>query len=192
MRLPVVVLALLVLLPLVHAGTQADPEIVDSPPLLDAAYGALRGDTTLDAPEINLVAAWFDMNETTIEVTWEVVNASHRFKSPEALGFSMGFDCNGTLLGVDAYVQESPNFIGGTLEFYPAHLQASVDGNLIHVEVPRSALAAVGCSTVLRHTIASSLLAISTTDPNFKSGGGSLWFRDRAPDVGYGRDFALT
>ncbi|SRR5581483_1635187 len=191
MRSLVVLLALLLLLPFVQAGTQAEPEIMDSPPVLDAAYGATRGDTTLDAPEIDLVAAWFSANDTTVGVTWQVVNESHRLQEREVQGFGMTFLCGATHLYAEADLggpYRSPiGLITGWNDIAPV----TVEGDFIHAEFPRSAFDAYSC-TVLTHTLASSILAISTTNPNFWSGGGNLWWRDRAPDVGFGRDFALT
>ncbi len=191
MRLPVVVLALLLVLPLVHAGTQADPEIVDSPPFLDAAYGALRGDTTLGAPEIDLVAAWFGSNDTTVGVTWQVADGTHRIEANEDLTFGVAFSCGTQLLDIHAQVSSIPGATFGGMSFWDAHVPVTVDGNLIHVDIPRSAFASHSC-TLLKNTMAGSLLSIATTDPNARSGGGPLWWRDQAPDVGHGRDFALT
>src|SRR5581483_4278500 len=186
MRVPLVVLlALLLVAPMAHAGDQSGPDITDGSFPTDPALMALRGDTTAGAPEIDIQAVWLSTNATDVTVTWEVLDGTHRLQANETILYSLAFDCGTRTYTLD--VEENPDGRSyGHLQGVNSVVNVTFDGNLITAGTGR---AYFPCAT-LTHLHASSILLLQTS-PTTWWGGGTVWRRDVAPAQGYGRDFTF-
>jgi len=192
-------LALAFVWPLAHAGDANDPEIRDGSRDVDPDFVSIA----LGAPEIDLLAVWFDANDTTVAFHWQVVDASHRLFADEGRSFALTFRCGSdeaaaivTLLPAFTYQGESypPESTASVTVYHPDNgttegedSAAWETGNVAHAEAPRSLFRCVSFT----QEIATTNLLIHEGNGQWGGPSGSGWFRDIAPDQGYGRDFAL-
>lgn len=196
---PMMTLTVLIAVLLVHpahAGTRTDPEIRDD--LLDVSSPILPYIShTIGAPEIDIVVAWFEVSPSTVAASWEVADATHRIHAEESRSLVMIARCNSAELEVGWHDGPATERMPATSFAYAwvAHPDGSQDfaevpflqeGNIIRVEFPRGILPC----TKLTHTSASSILALPDGSGG-RSGGGVAWWRDAAPNNGYGREVSL-
>jgi hypothetical protein len=190
MRSSAILLALVVLVPLAlpgaGAGSEQNPEVLDPASDVDVLSG-FGVATTVDTPEIDIVAAWFESNATSVRISWKLVDASHRLQQEEGRSYAMACYSNGidVLVAVDISPVHASAFvdIGSTT---PKKINFTESGNIIRADIPRAILPGGTC----RQTHASSLLTVHVGNM-WTGGNGVFWWRDVAPDVGYGRDAAF-
>jgi hypothetical protein len=174
------------LVPVAVGGSPQDPEIRGNPDKLVSTNGG----TTIDAPEARIVAIWLDEpNDTAIRISWQVVDITHRFQSDEIL--ILWFDClsgpKGNRMEID---------IGGPFP-YPVgdvrsrdenlvwYVPVTISGNVASITVTREAFAQPQCV----EPIGGSMLAFKSSLSASWSTTSPVWWGQRAPETGYGRDF---
>lgn len=172
------------------AGSPADPEIVDGTG--DIEVRPTWGIVNIARPSIDIKQAWFSSNSTTVSASWQIVDLSaHTIPEEEAVftfTYRDAYDHFGiidALLSAEGWrfrwTSVQPN---NTVEVRV--LDGEVLGDTIRADVPRSLI-----HGPLTRTAAGSILLLPDGRGG-SSGGGNVWFRDWAPDYGYGRDFTPT
>jgi hypothetical protein len=186
--LPALTLALLVLVPLAtpaRAGSATNPEMQGNPNELLSTSGT----TTIGTPEARLAAAWFDEpNDTTVRVTWQVVDLAHRLRPDEVLSFEVGCGSAGQFVSVVVSVGGPFPQPVGWFSKPGAAVDATVttSGNTISATIPRAAWPAPEC----RGPAASTSVAFKNPTCPCWSSGIPGWGQ-RAPDAGTGRSFTF-
>ena len=185
-------LALLVLCSgVAAAGSSGSPDIED--PAFDLTTDRVWG---IPAPEVDLRAVWWTVEDGTARVSFRVEDLSQRTLVDEALHYGLrGWNQEYRRVAVEAHYL--PNFPGQWLFVVSGCnegpcdsliVEGSVDeaANVVSVAFPASFLKSdVEC------TVASTILMARAGLGRYW-GGGPFWLRDHAPDGPCGPTFRLT
>jgi hypothetical protein len=174
------------LLPVAVGGSPQDPEIRGNPDKLVSTNGS----TTIDAPEARIVAIWLDEpNDTTIRISWQVVDIAHRFQSDEIL--NLWLDCLSgpldNLMGINmgGPFPQPVGYVRSYEENRVWFLPVTISGNVASITVTRAAFAQPPCV----EPIGGFEVAFKSPLGNSWAPTSPVWWGQRAPETGYGRDF---
>lgn len=200
MKSRVLMVLLLTSLPTGAAGTPSSPEITDGTRDVQLT-GISAGVTSVLAPEVDVTAAWFEANDTTVTLRWRVVDLDHRYEPDEALVYWLTGTCGDAIVHFEAKWAYHPGprgeprtwawwgmvttSAGAAVDHRPAPSSAGDD--VVRLDVPRTYL---DCDTLKQPYVRA--LVLHRTGEGTWSGYCTLGGHcDVAPDSGYGRDFRL-
>lgn len=178
-KLPLVAICIL-LLPVGSAGSPDAPEIADGEGEIQLTSAGLN----LPAPEIDIRAVWLSSNATHVVIHWRIANLSERSTGSSGAVYALTYEDEDASFGLIEARRTEEQWRFRWL-FVPADesspSSATVTGVVddgLEVHVPKTLI--VG--TMYELQASTILLTRSTTGGH--SGGGTVWFRDSAPEAG--------